>query len=60
LSDDLATDQGETKNVAADHAEVVARMTKSLLAWHKSMPPDNGDSYVDKPKRKRTGTKARN
>ena len=42
---DLAADRCEKQNVAADHAEIVKRMTAALLAWHKSMPPDNGANY---------------
>jgi uncharacterized sulfatase len=39
---DLAKDRGETTNLTAMHADVVERMTQALLAWHQSMPPDNG------------------
>jgi uncharacterized sulfatase len=39
---DLASDRAETANVAAQHPDVVGRLTKALLAWHQSMPPDNG------------------
>ncbi|WP_231691239.1 sulfatase family protein [Aureliella helgolandensis] len=39
---DMQTDRGESSNVAANHADIVAHLTRSLLAWHKSMPPDNG------------------
>ncbi len=46
---DLATDRGETKNVATQNLDHVARLTKALLAWHNSMPPDNGPSLVDSP-----------
>jgi uncharacterized sulfatase len=45
---DLETDRGETENVAADHADVVKRLTTAVTAWHKSMPPDNGPSYGTK------------
>ena len=38
----LATDRGETTNVATQHPEIVARLTKALLAWHASMPADHG------------------
>jgi arylsulfatase A-like enzyme len=41
----LGSDRGETTNVAAAHADIVQRLTSSLLAWHKSMPPDNGPNY---------------
>jgi len=39
---DLAKDRAETTNLAAQHTERVAGMRKALLAWHQSMPPDNG------------------
>ena len=39
---DLAQDRRETINVAAQHANVVSRMSASLLKWHESLPPDNG------------------
>ncbi len=43
---DLETDRGETKNVAATHAELVERLTTAVLAWHQSMPADNGATFV--------------
>jgi uncharacterized sulfatase len=42
---DLAHDRGETTNLADGHAQVVARLTAAVLAWHKAMPPDNGLTY---------------
>lgn len=39
---DLSRDRGEANNVASANAGVVERMTRALLAWHQSMPPDNG------------------
>lgn len=39
---DLSVDRSESDNVADDHADVVAELTRSLLDWHASMPPDNG------------------
>jgi uncharacterized sulfatase len=45
---DLETDRGETQNVAAQNTELVGKLTKTLIAWHKSMPPDNGASYARK------------
>jgi uncharacterized sulfatase len=39
---DLAKDRGETTNLAAEQPEITARMTKTLLGWHQSMPPDSG------------------
>ncbi|WP_146524667.1 sulfatase-like hydrolase/transferase [Novipirellula artificiosorum] len=41
---DLRDDPAESKNVAVGHAEVANQLTKSLLEWHQSMPPDNGPS----------------
>ena len=38
----LANDRSETTNLADSHRDVMERMTKSLLSWHQSMPPDNG------------------
>ncbi len=39
---DLGQDRGETTNLAAAHPEIVQRLSKALLAWHQSMPPDRG------------------
>ena len=39
---DMDRDQGETKNLAAKHPELVAKFTKACITWHKSLPPDNG------------------
>ena len=49
---DLANDRGETTNLATKHADIVERMTKALLAWHASMPADNGPALgaVKKPR----------
>jgi arylsulfatase A-like enzyme len=38
----LATDPGEATNLAAQQPDVVARLTKSVLAWNASLPQDNG------------------
>ena len=48
---DLETDPGETRNIVDEHSELVEYLTKALLAWHRSMPPDNGAVYEPKPKR---------
>ena len=42
---DLSQDPSESNNVAAANPEVVERMTNSLIAWHASMPPDNGATF---------------
>jgi hypothetical protein len=39
---DLKRDPGETKDLAASEPSVVTRLTKAVLAWHRSMPPDRG------------------
>ena len=39
---DVAADPGEKTNLAADQPEIAKRLSEKLLAWHKSMPPDNG------------------
>lgn len=50
---DLADDSSETKNVAAQHPDVVAQLTKEMLAWHLSMPSDNGPALgAQEPKAK--------
>lgn len=42
---DLANDPGENNNLAPKHEKVVAALRKELLAWHNTMPPDNGATY---------------
>jgi len=43
---DMVNDVGEKKNVAANHPKLVAGFSKRSIAWHKSMPPDNGPQLV--------------
>jgi len=50
---DISRDRGEQESLANKHPEIVARMTKKLIAWHQSMPPDNGAAYVRKPRGKK-------
>lgn len=45
----LAQDRSEKDNVAAGNGEVVGRLKKAVLAWHQSLPPDNGPSYQPAP-----------
>ena len=45
---DLSSDPEEAHNLAGKHPEEVRRLTKSLLAWHASMPPDKGGSSQSK------------
>jgi len=50
---DMAYDKGEVTNLVGKHPEVIARMTKAVLAWNKSMPQDNGQSLgLEQPKGK--------
>lgn len=54
---DLARDRGEKINVAKDHPDVVARLTQLLIGWHESMPPDNGATWKEPKRRKRSTAK---
>jgi len=44
---DMTYDKSEATNIAGKHPEVVARLTRALLAWNESMPPDNGPAIGD-------------
>ncbi len=51
---DLDKDRGESTNLAAQQSELVTRMTQAILAWHQSMPPDNGPALgAAQPKKKK-------
>lgn len=50
---DLDVDRGESNNLAEQHPELVDNLTAALMAWHQSMPPDNGAVYTSKPRAKR-------
>lgn len=39
---DLANDRAETTNLAGQHPDIVLRLTAEVVAWLRSMPPDNG------------------
>lgn len=41
----LETDPGESQNLALDHKDLVQKFTQELIAWHESMPADNGATY---------------
>ena len=45
---DLLTDREETKNLAKQKTGMVTELTQSVIAWHKSMPADNGPALVPK------------
>lgn len=42
---DLEKDRGETTDLAARHPDLVKRLSQALVAWHESMPSDNGATY---------------
>ena len=48
----LKTDLGETKNLAHEHPKLIANFTKSLIAWHESLPSDNGPQLTGQFRRK--------
>lgn len=54
---DLSKDVGEKKNLASKQPDVAAKLTRLVVAWHKSLPPDNGPALgrlgPKKKKRKR-------
>ncbi len=39
---DLAADRGETDNLAAAQPDTAARLADAVVAWHRSLPADNG------------------
>ena len=45
---DLRTDPTQLNNAAADHADVVDRLSRPLLEWHKSLPPGPVDPTAGK------------
>ncbi|MBL9202315.1 MAG: sulfatase-like hydrolase/transferase, partial [Opitutaceae bacterium] len=45
----LATDRGETTNVAPGHPALVARLTAAVTTWHRSLPPDRGAEIASEP-----------
>jgi uncharacterized sulfatase len=46
---DLAKDPGETNDLAAKETAVTERLTAAVLAWHRSMPADNGPTLGANP-----------
>jgi uncharacterized sulfatase len=46
---ELATDPGETTNLAAQHPDIVARLTRAVLEWNRTMPQDNGEKLGVEP-----------
>ncbi|MBL9190535.1 MAG: sulfatase-like hydrolase/transferase [Opitutaceae bacterium] len=56
---DLATDRGETRNVAAAQPAIVARLTTTVVAWHRSLPPDRGPEIAAEPAAAKAKKKAK-
>lgn len=42
---DMHSDRSESTNRAATHTDIVNELTKLIIAWHESMPSDNGATY---------------
>ncbi len=49
----LNTDRAETTDVAADNPKIVAELTELVVTWHNSLPPDNGATYKQPPKKRK-------
>lgn len=54
---DLARDRGETNDLASAQPAVVERLRSLVLAWHRSVPPDNGPALENAPEEPRGGKK---
>ncbi len=52
---DLSVDAEETQNLAKENPKVVKRLSRALLEWHTSMPPDHGATYVEKSAKRKKG-----
>lgn len=48
---DLNKDREEKKNLAKRHPKIVQDLSKKVIDWHKSMPPDNGPQMVSSAKK---------
>ena len=51
---DLSKDRAETTNLADQKLDQVMKMTKALLEWHQSMPPDRGPELGQESLKKRS------
>lgn len=60
---DVVSDPDEERNLAAENEPIVEDLTRQLLAWHQSVPADNGATYVEprpkKPNRRGQRKKAK-
>jgi arylsulfatase A-like enzyme len=52
---DLDSDRSETRNLASQQQELVARLAKSVVAWHQSLPPDNGATFQPMARKRKAG-----
>jgi arylsulfatase A-like enzyme len=43
---DLTQDRGEKNNLTKKHPKIVKELSQKVIAWHKSMPADNGAQMV--------------
>ena len=43
---DVEVDPGETTDLSARYPDVVRRLTKAVVAWHRAMPADAGETDV--------------
>ena len=43
---DLTKDRGEKNNLAKKHPKIVKALSQKVIAWHNSMPADNGPQMV--------------
>ena len=51
---DLEADRGEQASLAGEQQAVVDRLTKAVLDWHGSVPPDKGPTFVPENVRRRS------
>ncbi len=49
---DLDSDASEQTNRIATEPEVANALRRKVLSWHAEMPPDNGDTWVPRPRRR--------
>ena len=45
---DMEKDRGEKVDVSGKNPKVVTRLSKAVITWHNSMPPDNGPALRSK------------
>jgi uncharacterized sulfatase len=54
---DLSADRGETVNLVTKEPKIMERLTAQLLAWHRSMPADNGENYREVTRKRKKAKK---